>query len=190
MRNYAYPVFDEKTVDTIEIHKLISCECGCGEQVFRDKWRRLPRFKFGHQSRGKFNAAWKGGSYINHSGYRLVRAYGHPRAQKGYVFEHILVAEKKIGRYISLNEHVHHINKDKLDNRPENLEVTTASEHSTGHCAERYAEIRSQEVECACGCGTRFKLRSKTPTGKTYKRRFVYTHQSRIRQKDSKGCFT
>jgi hypothetical protein len=165
------------------------CECGCDEEVFKDKWRRLPRFKLGHSSRGKFNAQWKNGSYINHEGYRLVLAYGHPRAQKNYVFEHILIAEKKIGRYISVNEHIHHINGDKLDNRLENLEVKTASEHSTEHCAERYDKIRKEEVQCACGCGTKLKLRSKTPSGTTYKRRFVYTHHSTIRQKDSKGRF-
>ena len=65
-----------------------------------------------------------------------IRALGHPRAQpkRGhYVLRAILVLEQKIGRYLNWPYEVaHHINDDKGDDRPENLEVRTRSIH-TGH---------------------------------------------------------
>ncbi|RTL06130.1 HNH endonuclease [Candidatus Dependentiae bacterium] len=61
----------------------------------------------------------------------------HPRAKNsGAVFEHIVVAEKKIGRPIYMNEVVHHINHVKDDNRPENLEVMERGAHLSNHFNE------------------------------------------------------
>lgn len=84
---------------------------------------------------GARNSSWRGGKTQDEFGYVMVQCKEHPRASKcgGYVPEHILVAEKKIGRYLTENEVVHHINGRKWDNRPENLAVMTKSEHSKLH---------------------------------------------------------
>ena len=62
------------------------------------------------------------------------------KGQNGYVFikianpsvwvhEHRLVAAANLGRPLEKGEHVHHLNGDKHDNRPENLVVMTSAQH-------------------------------------------------------------
>lgn len=55
-------------------------------------------------------------------GYILIHKPKHPFCTKrGYVFEHRLIVESQIGRYLRKEEVIHHINGIKDDNRPKNL---------------------------------------------------------------------
>ncbi|MCW2926183.1 MAG: hypothetical protein JWM86_151 [Thermoleophilia bacterium] len=73
-----------------------------------------------------------------HSGRVLDRTKGyvfawmpaHPKAKYGYVYEHRLIAEEMVGRPLRSDEHVHHKNGVRWDNRPENLEVMDARDHA------------------------------------------------------------
>ena len=66
---------------------------------------------------------WKGGVVYHKKGYRLILMPEHPRASKhtGYVLEHLVVMEKKLGRPLKKGEVVHHKEEPKSNNHPDNL---------------------------------------------------------------------
>lgn len=111
--------------------------------------------KLSHGSKGNKNGRWKNGR-INAHGYILVHAPDHPHAGvKGKVYEHRLVMEKFLGRYLNPDEVVHHKNGIKTDNRIENLEVLSHKEHATKHAREKY------EYKYCLHCGKDKKHKSR-----------------------------
>ena len=76
------------------------------------------------------NNNWRGGKVRHKAGYVMVLTKDHPRSKPNnrYVFEHILVMEESLGRYLLEHENVHHRNGQKDDNRIENLELWSRSQ--------------------------------------------------------------
>jgi uncharacterized protein (DUF1330 family) len=119
---------------------FIKCACGCNESIHSiNKLGELARFKTGHNlGKREKSPAWKGGRYIDASGYVLVSSPDHHfSSQIGYVREHRLVMEKHLGRYLANDEEIHHINGIKTDNRIENLKLMKHTEHSIYHLSRR-----------------------------------------------------
>lgn len=95
----------------------------CGMHLFRFK-------KYGDP--GIDGSLKPGGSRVRlNTGYIKVHTPQHPRANcDGYVLEHRLVMEQKLGRQLYPFENVHHMNGVRDDNRPENLELWTKAQPS------------------------------------------------------------
>lgn len=82
------------------------------------------------QKKGPDNPLFKGRRELK-SGYIKVYVGNHPYSDsKGYIFEHRLVMEKKLGRYLLPWEKVHHFNGIKDDNRQENLKLVSRTSHT------------------------------------------------------------
>lgn len=74
-------------------------------------------------------------SYTNKCGYVIVRDMdGLLGRKKALVKEHRLVMAQELGRPLRNGEQVHHINRDKADNRIENLALVSARVHGLLHC--------------------------------------------------------
>lgn len=99
------------------------CYCGCGEKTNLAK-QTIPkrgmvkgepnRYIANHQFLGRDlsrekNPSWKGGRYVNDVGYVMVLDPSHPRAMaNGYIREHILIAERALGKPLPEGVQVHH----------------------------------------------------------------------------------
>lgn len=94
----------------------------CSKECFNE-YRKI------HYS-GKNSHKYIRGSYINTRGYKVILMPTHPYCPKtGYMSEHRLVMENHLGRLLTKNEVIHHINGVKTDNRIENLKLY--KNHST-----------------------------------------------------------
>lgn len=138
-KNWLKQKYEVEKLSTVQIANLVGStpgnvashlkHAGISSRSSKDGLRaRFPEGRFGEQA-----ARWTGGKTIVNN-YVAIYAPEHPRGgTTKRVFEHILVAEKTLGRYLEKDEVVHHINGDKQDNRPENLEVCKRSEHVHHH---------------------------------------------------------
>jgi hypothetical protein len=121
---------------------IAQCE-GCGRK-FRRESKHVGSFRFCslkcsyEQRNGAKHPGWKGGRSLMKSGYIRVSIGGGK-----YQYEHVLVAEKALGRALKNDEQVHHINGNKADNRNANLLVCNGGYHRS--LERRMAYLYQQE---------------------------------------------
>ena len=99
--------------------------------------------ELGKSQIGKNNPTWKGGTWIDDWGYRRIRINGK------YIKEHRYLMSQHLNRSLNRNEHVHHINGNKLDNRIENLIILSPSEHSSLHWDDDKRHSQSERIKKA-----------------------------------------
>lgn len=85
----------------------------------------------------------------DHAGYIRVWEPDHPAASQGRVLEHRLIMEEALGRFLRTEEHVHHINHQKDDNRLENLRLMSADDHRSLTAQEVKERRTAMETELA-----------------------------------------
>lgn len=98
---------------------------------------------FHESNSGSKSIKWKGGS-LTRCGYRVIYRDTHR------ILEHRAVMEEHLGRPLLEEEIIHHINGDKLDNRIENLQITSLQEHQSLHKIDSW----SREHKCCIECGS------------------------------------
>lgn len=92
---------------------------------------------------GHEHPRYKGG-HVNGQGYRIMFVQGRR------IPEHRYVMEQALGRPLERSEVVHHIDGDKQNNRPENLQVMSQGEHNRLEDASRaYYHIFPETIEAA-----------------------------------------
>ena len=87
------------------------------------------------------------------NGYVEIMMPDHPNARRnGTVFEHRLMAEKKLGRILTKEETVHHIDGNKCNNDLDNLMVfKTSADHSAFHKGVK--AVKDGDVWCCLDKG-------------------------------------
>ena len=108
-----------------------------------------------HYPNGRYgeNAGhWQGGRRISAAGYIFIMKPDHPFASKtGYVQEHRLVMEERLGRYLNPDEIVHHKDGNKTNNAIDNLELLYNGQHISNHFKASHENVelhkRIKELE-------------------------------------------
>ena len=83
---------------------------------------------FHNNKSGRYSPVYKNGKSFR-SGYICINNVNGKKMS-----EHRFVMEKHLGRKLLTTEIIHHINKNKIDNRIQNLQVLKRGEHTRLHC--------------------------------------------------------
>jgi hypothetical protein len=131
--NQIKEMYLDKEMTTREIAKTVGVSSWTIEHRLREMSIPTRNQSERNKYRMKKNPQWKAkvlrglhfkGETINTQGYKLIHCPNHPMATKTkYVFEHRLVAERMLDRYLTPEEEVHHLDFNPLNNEPENLHV-------------------------------------------------------------------
>jgi HNH endonuclease len=116
------------------------CECGCGELIeIINKMGKQAKYKNHHHNYGKNHYKWKDGRIKDERGYiRILKPDHHFTNNLGYVYEHRLIWEEYYNCCLLPVGMIHHINGIKDDNRIENLQLMSRSDHGKHEAIEQW----------------------------------------------------
>lgn len=115
-----------------EKQKTNLCACGCGEKT---------KYKFvhGHHTKLFSSEEQSRRGKMNNGDTQRKRFDGVTTGYRKHLgrHKHRIAAEEMLGRLLLPGEIVHHIDHDKTNNDPSNLQVMTQAEHARLHMLER-----------------------------------------------------
>lgn len=138
-----YEIPTRKTKDILRGRHLTKEQCMRISAIHKGK-------TVSDETKAKISASHKiggiGAKKKRSDGYIAVYFPDHPNSTKdGYIMEHILVMEALLGRHLKKGECIHHKNQIKSDNRKENLQLMTNSEHMRLHSIQRWEKIKNAQ---------------------------------------------
>lgn len=152
---YSQRMWEEKKLCSVEcrhdfLRKPRACKCGCGQRPpDRKLWvpghlvfsGRKPYVPKPPRPRKYWIEDRYGRCYVRCRGGRTKTAFSR------------IVVEGMLGRELRPDEHVHHVNGDKTDDRAENLQVISISEHTRLHAEAKTWPASRWLRRCSeCGC--------------------------------------
>lgn len=133
--------------------RLVACVCPVCGKTFKRQPSKITVDSpcCSMQCRGRLNVGtaaynYKGGRSVGKSGYVVI---SRPDTHTSCL-EHRYVMEVHLGRRLRQDEHVHHINGVRDDNRLENLELLDARTHNSLHST---LSTWSKLYDCCQVCG-------------------------------------
>jgi len=130
-----------------------------------------------------------GEGYVGNGGYVLLRKPEHPNANnRGYILAHRFVMSEALDRPLEEGEIVHHQNGDKKDNRLENLQLKTHSEHTEEHWEDGdFEDLRGRTIITCEVCGEERENYASGWCVNCYQRRY-YRHQEDSSKHNPENC--
>lgn len=152
------------------------CHCGCGQKTnlaqqtsTKYGWIKGEPLKFilGHALKGTSGQNRKE-IIISTHGYETTFCPRHPKAHKGYVYTHILIAESVLGKSLPPRAVVHHVDGDKQEYQGNMVICEDESYHQLLHQRERALRACGHASWRKCkSCGTYDSLSAMRKTGRS-----------------------
>jgi hypothetical protein len=126
-------------VDLLGKSGKVAVRCSiCGASILRSKYSRS---KSHYCSKECISVAFTNpltnGYYKNYRRVKCPKIYCEMAWKDGKVAEHRLIVARQLGRPLAQHEEVHHIDGNRKNNAPENLQLIDINEHRGLHKAER-----------------------------------------------------
>lgn len=105
------------------------------KRKFSDEWKKnISKAKLAHAEKFAVGVSLKPSGYLEHT-----------RGKNKYRSVHVVIMEEIIGRKLNSDECVHHIDGNKTNNDPSNLQLMTFKQHSAHHAKENLSKLKRKQ---------------------------------------------
>jgi hypothetical protein len=127
-------------MENIKKMEKVICKCECGKKLERyDERHRERKYINHHGATGKKNGRNVGEIRIDERGYCFIYLPNHPQSYRRRYALHRYIMEQHLGRILTREEVVHHIDKNKSNNDISNLQLmANDKEHQALHLKQEH----------------------------------------------------